>query len=795
MFPRFIPPVISAIILLFIPSGGLLAQKAVPVLESIFPGGGQAGQSVDISITGEELEGATGLIFATEKHGFTIETEALPSVTSPESPNRFRIKIPAGAKAGRYGVHVRCAQGLSSPRGFVVGTKPEVIESGINSMKDRAMQISVETIVNGRTEESASDFYQINLEAGEKIRLSCTSEALTSRLSASLTLYGPDGSELDRDRDNSDRDAMVACSAPSSGRYFIQVSDFTFRGGPEYTYRLEVSRGPQVLFMYPPAGESGKTTTHVVYGRNLPGSDPARRIRLGNRLLDVVEAQVSIDSLEKFTDSTQIRQSMIPTGAYQLQDGANASNPIPLGVSTAPMVLETETGPGGDSQSVQVPCEVQGRFDQTRDLDRYRFEAKKGDELWIEAFAQRIGTTVDATLLIERMIRDPEAGESLQPSGSADDLSDDTGERRFPLPCGDAALHFKAPEDGTYRVTIMNLAGRGGTDQLYRLSIQKPTPRFDLVAIPWRPTHIKNEVDILTPALSPGGRVEIRVFAMRQGGYNGDIELQVEGLPKGVHCPPVTMGKGRDSILALTADPETPPWDGFITVRGTGEGNTAEARVGMLLHRARDFSKESYSTALAPSLALSISDSKNPLSIKVAGDQAFTLSSEGNLEIPVEILRHSYEGEVLVKAEGLPGKVPELKILANSNTGTFILPQELRAQWPDGPAERDFFLSAEITLQHKPGPAMVLYARAEQTRLKTEERKYNEQIESARNASAPGQQADSAAVKAAQRLPAIRSALRATADRLKIIAERTRASSRKIRIYSGPLSLTVKPTE
>ena len=56
MFPRFIPPVISAIILLFIPSGGLHAQKAVPVLESIFPGGGQAGRSVDISITGEELE-------------------------------------------------------------------------------------------------------------------------------------------------------------------------------------------------------------------------------------------------------------------------------------------------------------------------------------------------------------------------------------------------------------------------------------------------------------------------------------------------------------------------------------------------------------------------------------------------------------------------------------------------------------------------------------------------------------------------------------------------------------------
>ena len=116
MFPRIISLSTWFVMLLSATSGHLCAQKPVPVLESIFPAGGQVGQSVNVTISGEELEGATGLVFSTEEYGFTIDTEALPSITSPENPNQFRVSIPENAKTGRYGVHVRCARGLSSPR-------------------------------------------------------------------------------------------------------------------------------------------------------------------------------------------------------------------------------------------------------------------------------------------------------------------------------------------------------------------------------------------------------------------------------------------------------------------------------------------------------------------------------------------------------------------------------------------------------------------------------------------------------------------------------------------------------
>ncbi|MEC9055924.1 MAG: PPC domain-containing protein, partial [Verrucomicrobiota bacterium] len=210
-------------------TGNLPAQLPVPVLESIFPAGGQAGTTVVVTVTGEELEGATGLVFSTGGQGFSITGDALPSTESPENPNRFRLQIPANAKPGCYGVHIQCSRGLSSPRAFVVSDIPELLESGLNHTRERAMKISPGVIVNGQTDESASDIYRLDLKSGEAVRISCESEALASRVSAGLVLYNATGQELDRDRNNSDRNAMIAITAPEDGGYYLHVSDFTYR--------------------------------------------------------------------------------------------------------------------------------------------------------------------------------------------------------------------------------------------------------------------------------------------------------------------------------------------------------------------------------------------------------------------------------------------------------------------------------------------------------------------------------------------------------------------------------------
>ena len=230
-------------------------------------------------------------------------------------------------------------------------------------------------------------------------------------------------------------------------------------------------------------------------------------------------------------------------------------------------------------------------------------------------------------------------------------------------------------------------------------------------------------------------------------------------------------------------------------MRGISGDLMRTARVGMLLHRAKDFSKETYSTALARSLSLSISDSTHPISIIVPEEQHFEITAGDTFEIPVKILRQGSTGEVVIRSEGLPHKHPELKIPANSENGSLVIASGKQDEFPREPGTWTFRLMTEATFQHQPGPASVLHARAGQARLKTEERKLLEEIQASTSLGGPEASEEAAlrAVEAARRLPVLQSAIRATAERIKVISERTRASSRKIQVFSIPLSITVKP--
>src|SRR5439155_25344999 len=64
------------------------------------------------------------------------------------------------------------------------------------------------------------------------------------------------------------------------------------------------------------------------------------------------------------------------------------------------------------------------------------------------------------------------------------------------------------------------------------------------------------------------------VFAWRHDGWNGEITLSAEGLPKGVTCKPQVIGTGmKQAALVVSATPDAPIWTGEIKVKGTATIN------------------------------------------------------------------------------------------------------------------------------------------------------------------------------------------------------------------------------
>ena len=123
------------------------AQLPQPKLFSVFPPGAKTGSTVDVSVTGAELD-EIQLRFT--HPGITAKALA--------AANQFAITVASDVPPGAYEARVLGRFGLSNPRTFIVGTLAEVMEKSGNGSLETAQEVALESVINGRTDSQAADF-------------------------------------------------------------------------------------------------------------------------------------------------------------------------------------------------------------------------------------------------------------------------------------------------------------------------------------------------------------------------------------------------------------------------------------------------------------------------------------------------------------------------------------------------------------------------------------------------------------------------------------------------------------
>ena len=109
---------------------------------------------------------------------------------------------------------------------------------------------------------------------------------------------------------------------------------------------------------------------------------------------------------------------------------------------------------------------------------------------------------------------------------------------------------FVVPVDGNFHLMVASRKAAADSDprQFYRLSIVREQPDFRLVIMP--PAEYTPD----SFCLLRGGEQNFTVLVDRVDGWNGEIQLETEGLPPGVSCPPQTIGAGaKQANLVLSA--------------------------------------------------------------------------------------------------------------------------------------------------------------------------------------------------------------------------------------------------
>src|SRR5262249_4444302 len=220
------------------------------------------------------------------------------------------------------------------------------------------------------------------------------------------------------------------------------------------------------------------------------------------------------------------------------------------------------------AQLLRVPAGISGSMDAPGDVDCFAVNAKKGEKFTFEVIAQRHGSHLDSLLRI------------LGPKGEKLAENDDHQERNSSYngfnQHADSFLEWEAPADGRYIVQVRDVHQRGGPAFGYFLRVTHTRPTFVM------------DTDTDKTLLAPGTGGVLHVRLTRKGGFSGEVQLGIEGLPKGVKasCGRILAG-GTDGCIILQAAADAPQGASNVRITGTTKVPGADGKPVALTGEAR----------------------------------------------------------------------------------------------------------------------------------------------------------------------------------------------------------------
>lgn len=516
---------------------GPVAGQTPPVVDTIFPAGVQAGQIVEVTASGSNLQGLHKL------------HSNIPGIQcEPLEPNRFRLTIPPAAPPGLYDLWAVGDNGVSAPRTFAIGNRAERLETEPNESLPAATAVPLDVAIHGRIDKAGDlEHFRFAAKRGQRVVIECWAERIDSRLRAVLELFDAAGKRLAVNRGYFGVDPLIDFRVPADGLYVVKIHDLASTGSAEHYYRLDVDTGPRVAFCLPPVVERGKTSRVTLYGWNLnqPGASTAENSSNSDTTsLDAFE-QVEVDipaTLAVASRSLPIRCA--PAGAVlegfaYLLPGSHA--PLAIGVTDVPVVIgRSDNHSAASAQLIACPSEVSAQLAAEDERDWYAIEAQRGEVFYFEGLGQRIHSPVD----LDISVLDSAGERELAQFG---DEIRSVGEGEFPTNHLDPAGRWVAPSTGRFLISVRNLSGGITPDprRIYRLSVRREEPDFQLVAVPQ-----SGGLNVRR-----GGRELLDLLALRRRGWNGAIRVSAKDLPAGVECPDVWLGPGVDrATVVVSAD-------------------------------------------------------------------------------------------------------------------------------------------------------------------------------------------------------------------------------------------------
>ncbi len=571
--PRFVVPLVACAVLVGAPADRpCLAQATGPTIVALFPAGAQRGTTVEATVIGEGILGATEVYVSGEgvkatvggeetvtpaprrrpRRGETAEENPKPWTNAQVATNlvRLSVEIAHDAARGPRDLRLITPGGLTQRWRFFVDELPEVVVAQTNGSPDAAVPLeSMPTVVNGQVysgwvgtiaTQGTPDraFFRFPAKAGQTLvchvqarkLIPFIDQAVPGFFDACLTLRDASGRRLDYCDDfRFSPDPVLIHKVGKDAEYLLELRDIIYRSNHDFIYRMRIGTLPYLTHVFPLGGRRNTEVELELCGVNLPA----------DRLKIKLPAQGPM---------------------HQVTVSANGlvSNALPLVLDDLPELMEEESKEAAaDAQPVSVPAVINGRIEKPGDADCFALEAEAGQTLVLEVQARRLGSPLDSVLTLydpagEEVARYDDPAPQAVPNALGTGVENDGGASVHPREAlmthrADARIVHTLDSAGKYVVRIADVTEKGGPEYAYRLRIAPAEKDFTL--------RIKTDA----ASVGKGDHALIALDALRKDGFDGPIRVEVEGLPPGfVATPTVIPAGGTDALMTITAPDSAP---------------------------------------------------------------------------------------------------------------------------------------------------------------------------------------------------------------------------------------------
>lgn len=526
----------------------------LPDSVQIFPAGAQRGTTAKVHVVVEQTP--PGARFFIRGKGVSGDSDLVNEIfdEGEPSPRRAPTEVPihyprqwtgeitvaSDAPHGTAYWDMFCASGGSSGSlPFIVGDLPEFIESESNSMPESAETVTIPVTLNGQIHgERDLDYYRFTLQAGQVVYAEVLARRLGSRLEPTVAILDSDGRALTYDEDNLGDDPLIAFKAPSEGDYLLQVGNVSFHGSPAHVYRVNLTHKPVAPYVYPLGAPAGRSTKFSFVAMSGDGG-----VNVINRELALPDNMGEV---------------------FYYTDGELA-NSIPLRVLPAETKVATVDGqPQRKDLAISVGEVANGQLTPPAP-DVYTLEIKDREPVDIRLIAPNEASAASLVLM---------------------EVSDPNGKKVNRAKLSPTSEALKAycllakPVVGQYTISLQGIGDAASEHRLssYQLEVLPATPDFQL----------KAGSDCLS--VTHGSFIEIPIALTRYGGFAGEVNIRVAGLPDAVTVENASIASGKSNVKLKLTVPDSLPSTRH-EIRLTGTATIADKNVSrpvQVQHRGHD---------------------------------------------------------------------------------------------------------------------------------------------------------------------------------------------------------------